>query len=308
MISIDKIYILTSSENLEKKKEIFTKRIKLMAFAQSAPVEFVPIENRQSDVINKNNIIVHDDFATDTKAVSFALRHWDVWNTAAKEKLKTILILEEDFLPTSFHYHILNSDQPWELLYLGRASNGGDIPQEGGMVIPGYSDGSFAYLLNANAIQKILASGYDKCIIPTGDFLSVMHGQHSNEYQYSGNITAIAPMKNFIERDLLWTANVNLLNGENYKPIHPHLYAYSPGDAEWLNRYLNKQMLQKEFDLICDEPIDNVYCFPLFTPLFCKEIIEEAEHHAQWTNYRGQDQEPIDMMLNTIGFNAIYSD
>ena len=108
-------------------------------------------------------------------------------------------------------------------------------------------------------------------------------------------------MKNFIEED-----SGNDLDG--YKPLHPQLFNLDfKNDEAWVKKYINPQLVQREFDLICDEPIDNVYSFPLFTPLFCKEIIEEAEHFGEWTNYRGKEEAPIDIKLSSFGFDEVYS-
>jgi hypothetical protein len=79
----------------------------------------------------------------------------------------------------------------------------------------------------------------------------------------------------------------------------------------WVRRYVNPQLVDREFDLICDEPIPNVYTFPLFTFTFCKEIVEEAEHYGHWTNYRYKNDAAhasIDLMLGSIGFDEIYKD
>jgi hypothetical protein len=319
MIPIHKIFILSFYTDIERKKEIFDKRLKSIPLDISTSMEVIalPEKDEIDEIINKNNLHLSGEWDFQQprgwKDISLAIGHWDVWQRVSRhDQNKNILVLEEDFLPHSFHYHVLDTKLPWDLLYLGRQSNGGDMPLEGGLVNPGYSNGSFAYILNGPGLEKLITSGYERCIIPPGEFLSAMHHAHPNRNirsNYSGDIVAIAPMKNFIERDTsnAWENSIPTSNTEAYIPLHPQLYNYANDSTKWVTKYLNRQLVQQEFDLICDEPIDNVYSFPLFTTLFCKEIIEEAEHFGQWSNYRGKHLDPIDMMLNSIDFNDTYT-
>jgi len=41
--------------------------------------------------------------------------------------------------------------------------------------------------------------------------------------------------------------------------------------------------------------------------LFCKELIEEAEHYGKWMNYRHHDGPATDILLASFGFNEIYA-
>lgn len=322
MISIDKIFILSFAPNNERIKESFEERLKTIPLAQETPLEIyaLPQEDQIDESLLKHNLQLYESWrlqqdtaSPDWKEISLAIGHWSVWEKARQEKNQSILVLEEDFLPQSSHYHVLNTVQPWELIYFGRIANGGDIPVEGGLVNPGYSNGAFAYALSASGLTKLVQSGYDRHMIPTGEFLTAMYGAHPAKditALYRGFLTALAPMKNFISKDKSWTSTENpkIDEAESYQPLHSQLYECTGNtESKWIMKYLNLQLVQKEFDLICDEPIDNVYSFPLFTPLFCKEIIEEAEHYGQWTSYRGKDQAPIDIRLNSIGFNEIYS-
>ncbi|HTJ48062.1 MAG TPA: hypothetical protein VL443_01315 [Cyclobacteriaceae bacterium] len=289
MNRVDSVFIIASG-NTDKKKEVFSSRLKSITIANEAPV----------------TIINYDDSAHLSLEVLKAQCHHKVWQQARKENHKSVLVLEESFLPSASHYHILNTDEPWDLLYLGRKSHGSDIPFEsGGLVVPGYSEGSYAYLLNDIGIAKLLDAGNDQKLIPVSDFLMAMQGLHPDknlQKQFSGTLTALAPMKNFIEQD----SGKDSVDG--YKPMHPQLFDLDiKNDEAWVKKYINPQLVQGEFDLLCDEPIDNVYCFPLFTPLFCKEIIEEAEHFGEWTNYRHKDEAPIDIKLSSFGFDEIYS-
>lgn len=314
MIAVDKVFILTFPGDAEKKKQLFEERLKSIPLPEQIVTEIceVPEQEALNAALSGHGLRLPEGYMPgnampgEWEEMSMAVGHWNVWQKAAQEKHRSVLILEERFLPSANHYQILNTDVSWEMLYLGRHSRGSDIPFEtGGLMTPGYSDGSFAYMINEAGINKLLQSGYDRNVIPVGEFLTAMHGTHPNREissLFSSRITAVAPMKNFIEVDKAWPLD----NG--YKPLHPQLFdAFGKAEKQWVKRYLNPQLANKEFDLICDEPIDNVYSFPLFTPLFCKELIEEAEHYGEWTSYRGPNTPPTDIMLTSLGFNDIYT-
>jgi hypothetical protein len=55
-----------------------------------------------------------------------------------------------------------------------------------------------------------------------------------------------------------------------------------------------------------DEPFDNCFSMPLFTPLFCKKIREEAEYANAWTTDRHEFYPTTDMLLEELGMTEIY--
>jgi hypothetical protein len=273
MMPIDRVFVIAfEDDNLQLKTEIFRERLASVTFLDGSPVEIIGVQEK----------------------ISLSMGHWIAWQKAAREKYRSVVILEEGFLPTSHHYHILDMQEPWEMIYLGRTSSGSDIPLEGGFVKPGPSRGSYAYILNASGIQKLLNTQFDHQLCAVDELFAAIPEEH---------LAVLAPMKNFVSQDKFWSLAVS-----GYKPKNPQLYEAFIGDNPAnLKKYMNLQILQKEFDLICDEPIDNVYSFPLFTALFCKELIEEAEHYGQWKSYRGKNNPSTDIMLDSIGFNEIYS-
>lgn len=321
MIAIEKVYILAFSENIEKKKQLFQSRLKVIALAENALVEVIEIPDKDKiyEVLKQEGYqllegwTTDDDPSTTEEALCFAIGHWKVWQNAKAGNHKTIMVLEENFQATSHHYNVLNTVHPWHLLYLGRYTNDSDTTFEtGGLVKPGYSNGSFAYIMNAAGIDKVLASGFNKKIISVSEFLTAAHGAHPQKEilsSFTSGLIALAPMKNFIEQDDSWPALLQSMREQmDYKPLHPHLYPTSGADEnEWVKKYINPQLVQQEFDLMCDEPIDNVYSFPLFTPLFCKEVIEESEHFGEWSNHREKENASIDIKLDSFGFNDIYA-
>lgn len=310
MIAVDKVFILAFPDDLEKKRALFEARVKMLPLPENTPVEIHPLPS-----ITEVNQTLRDygllpvEGGIRWEEASRACGHWSVWQQ--HEQHMSVLVLEEGFLPKSDHYQVLRTDEPWDMIYLGRFAYGSDIPLEArGLVSPGYSNGSYAYMIKASGMRKLVSSQYDQNVIPVGEFLSAMHDAHPSEdvaAMFEYRLTTMAPMKNFIEHEASAESTEEVSAG-GYKPLHPGLFELEGNArASWVKKYVNPQLVQREFDLICDEPIDNVYTFPLFTEQFCKEFIEEAEHFGEWTSYRGKDNPPTDIKLDSLGFHDIYS-
>jgi hypothetical protein len=270
MLAVDKVFILSTPGHIEKKHELFRKRL-----------EAIPLIHAGTDI----------EIPEASENIS-ALHH-QVWQKAADAGHTAILVLEENFVSTANHYQVLDTDEPWDMIYLGRMSHGADMPLEGGLVRPGHSSGSYAYILSGTTAGKLVHAYHGQPSATPSEHLTSLTGQAN----------VLAPMQNFISIDKHWNLAVS-----GYTPKHPQLFdAFADPASPAIRKYIHTQIVQKEYDLICDEPIDNVFTFPLFTPLFCSELIEEAEHHGQWTSYRGNSSPSTDIMLESIGFHAAYT-
>lgn len=313
MITTEKVFILTFPGNGANKEKLFAERLRLLPLPENTPLEVVevPREIDALTALKAAGMKLMEGYHPDEKRdVSLAIGHWRVWQQALQERRQSVVVLEEDFLPTGTHYHILNTAETSDLLYLGRYASDGDRPTDtGGLVRPGYSQGAYAYRLDQRALETLTASGFAQKVIPAGELFSALSGQHPDrevKEAYTGRLEVLAPMKNFISPDGNWHASLQAAGG--YIPLHPQLYqAFGEHEAAWVKRYVNPQLVHREFDLICDEPIDNVYAFPFFTPTFCQEIIEEAEHFGEWTNYREKDGDPIDIKLSSFGLDEVFN-
>ncbi len=93
---------------------------------------------------------------------------------------------------------------------------------------------------------------------------------------------------------------------ESSNRLHPELYTYYENSEEWVKKFVSYSIRTKEWELIVDEPFDNCFNFPLFTPEFCRMIREEAEHSNAWTVDRHDNYPTTDMVLQTIGMHDIY--
>ena len=326
IVNINKVFIIALPENLQVKKGLFHARLKTFGLPKRTPVEIVevPEKERVSNSLSRYKLQLHENGSMVStmswKEIAYAIGHWMVWQKGRDEKHQSILVLEEGFLPVSKSYHRLNPEGTWELLYLGRQPDDGDGSENGATLFsagdwmsPGYRTDTFAYLITGSGIRKILKSGYDKHLVPTGEFLSAIQGVQPNEEVarlFSNTVSALASPDNLIESDRTWPIALERARRltEGYKPLHPSLFdVLGERESRWTKKYLDPQLINKEFALICDEPVDNVFSFPLFTPLFCKELIEEAEHYGKWMNYRHNDGPATDILLASFGFNEIYA-
>src|SRR5690349_9867585 len=131
MLAVDKVFILSTPGHAEKKQELFRKRLDAIALVPTGTdIEVLPASDDLSAL------------------------HYQAWQTAVDGGRQSILVLEENFLPTANHYQVLDTDEPWDMIYLGRVSHGADMPLEGGLVKPGPSSGSFRSEEHTSELQS----------------------------------------------------------------------------------------------------------------------------------------------------------
>ena len=138
--------------------------------------------------------------------IGCSLSHWNCWSYIVKTNVGTSLILEDDvtFLDgftTKLESTLnkLNNHHPnWDLLYLGREPLQRDEYVCDGIVKPGYSFGTFAYMITYNGAQKLLNTNFEHSLIPSDEFLPAMYIQHprsdvNKRFQPNLNAYAIEP-------------------------------------------------------------------------------------------------------------------
>lgn len=62
---------------------------------------------------------------------------------------------------------------------------------------------------------------------------------------------------------------------EEYTKKHPELYEYN-------EKFLDPTLLTGDISKIVHEEVEQIYKFKLFTPEYCKKLIEEAEAFGKW--------------------------
>jgi hypothetical protein len=258
--------------------------------------------------------------------VGCALSHLSVWKDAAKRGFDNILVLEEDFdvlreWPDHEFYWPEDWDWKYTMLYLGRSRM---TPDKRGLtenlVEPDYSYNMHAYLLTGLGIQRLLEQNFHNYICPVDEFVPATYTDHPRGDM--NFITQDTYCVSTIEDVIGQSSNKNTSQTENtdsatnYKMptstivnkddrLYPELYETQDWEA-WKKRWLHESAITKEWDLIVDEPVDNVFTFPLFTKEFCEKIIREAEHCGKWERKRHEYYPTTDMLIEKIGFQDIY--
>ncbi len=123
--------------------------------------------------------------------------------------------------------------------------------------------------------------------------------------QYTADAKAFAEAQTWDARYEEWMT----LIGTRPKPkvLHPELFTYHEDKEAWEKRFLTYAARTKEWELVVDEPFDNCFSLPLFTPEFCRMIREEAEHAESWTTKRHENFPTTDLLLQVIDMNDIYN-
>ncbi len=326
-MNISKVFIIILEENIENKKSSINAQLKKLPLHRDTTIEFFSaIDGRllnNQDTHENECFQCYPYWKIDTDNVWWnremtngeigcSLSHWKIWNKAYKECLEKILILEEDFIICGKHFDVLKTKIDWDLFYLGRSQLKQDHPIDEQLVRPGFSYCTHAYMLTQKALKALLGSGFDKNLIPIDELLPTTYTTHPREdikKLFNVKLNAVALVNDLIkQRDSKTSTTLNfskrneLTSFEHYKPVSKKLYeCYGESTESWLKKYINPQIQTAQYELICDEPIPNIYEFPLFTPLFCQELIEEAESFGYWTTSRHEHYPTTDILLNSIG-------
>lgn len=327
---LDRIYIISLSPGSDEVIGKFRSRLTAFKLFVDVPFEVVPAVNGgriNKQFLRDSNLSLYDSWAIESSnswwnrpmkagEIGCSLSHLKVWEMAYKAGHGRIAILEEDFLPVQFDLpEVADVVADWELFYLGRIAQERDQQFLGcQVVIPGFSYQSHAYLLSRTGIEKLNFSGFRNWLFPVDEFLPALYCRHPREdirNLVNFSLTTYAFDQNLIVQDkqhISMTETTKLANDLSYTPIYPDLYdAFGVNTDTWVKKYVNAQLVDREFDLICDEPIDNVYTFPVFTPLFCSQLIEEAENHGEWETARHQRYPTNDKLLSKFGLDVVYN-
>jgi glycosyl transferase, family 25 len=121
--------------------------------------------------------------------IGCAVSHWLCWQRSIESDGDLFLYLEDDveladgFLPSLQDglARLYTHDPAWDLLYLGRHPKAPDQPIIDGIVRPGYSWCSFGYMLSRNGVEKILATGFNRDLLPVDEFLPALYTDHERD-------------------------------------------------------------------------------------------------------------------------------
>lgn len=252
--------------------------------------------------------------------IGCAVSHLKVWSDVYEQGLKSVLILEEDFvvhrplteLLQNGEMHRLN----WDFCYLGRYRfpESPSLPVNELLEVPGNSYTSHAYLLTHTGARILLEGGLRENLVPVDEYIPAKYMAHRREdieALFAGErLTAIATQEDWIGQ---LSNQHNTTIGHAQEPKFPELKIppiLDDRDWEaWLEQYVDPTIRQGEWDLIVDEHGDtNIFEFPLFTPAFCQQAIALAESADRWTVDRHQAYPTNDVLLNELGkLDQIYN-
>jgi glycosyl transferase family 25 len=120
--------------------------------------------------------------------IGCAVSHWLCWQRAVALHADVALVLEDDVslaprierdLPERVA-ELDAVDREWDLVYLGRwvLEPDNDVPVAPGLVRPAYSYCTFAYMLSARGLAKILDVEFERAIIPVDELLPALYMPH----------------------------------------------------------------------------------------------------------------------------------
>jgi GR25 family glycosyltransferase involved in LPS biosynthesis/glycosyltransferase involved in cell wall biosynthesis len=269
--------------------------------------------------------------------IGCAISHLTLWkhidaSNAGLKRFNNVLILEDDFEPTATALTddvVKQLPVDWDMLYLGRnALTDEDYDSDAKIIKPGRSYNLHAYMLSPMGAKKLVDQQFQRKIMPVDEFIQATYTKHIREdlhhiwadskvYAVAKNVLKQDGKKNETETIHLTDSTTNKVEVPQYTistvsnntiRVHPELYTYFEDPQAWITQFLVPGVVDKQWDLVCDEPIDHVHCVRFFSEKFCEYIREEAEATGQWTTDRHEFYPTTDMLLDVLGFNDIYND
>jgi GR25 family glycosyltransferase involved in LPS biosynthesis len=256
------------------------------------------------------------------------LSHYQAVKSAYEAGFETVLILEEDFVPTGkfpTKQELDNVPDDWSILYLDRnALWSNELVVNKDVTQTGYTYNTHAYLLSRKGMKEILDSSILENIIASDEFLSAINGTSDRldavDVFYNSNFKAYALNGGYFNQ----SSNTHSTSSTETDPklmetttqtedqyltfpslSEPSLLDDSDWGA-WCEKYIHPMVRKGEYDLLVDEPLVNCYEFPFFTKEFCNEIILLAET-KEWTRNRHEFYPTTDNLLEVLGMGEIYT-
>ncbi len=306
---IEMTYVITL-DSVEKKEEL-TKRVKDSGI--DSPVYIFPASNGHTGENMTDNYTVADWWKIDSEnrfwnrnvlpgEIGCSLSHWRVWKDAYDNGYERILILEEDFKSTrKFDIEEVKTDHDWTLMYLGHnfmSPPKSEINKH--LVVPSYTYNSHAYMLTREGCKLFMEQQFNQYIFPLDEFLSTTHSVHPRKdldfITKDTRAVAVVPYM-FGQTSSKETSTTEMITKQRLRDI-PY--------PEFCDRFVTYSARLKEYDLIVDEPIRDIFTFPLFTKEFCNLVIEEAQFSDKWTKKRHDNYPTTDMLIQVLGLQKYY--
>jgi GR25 family glycosyltransferase involved in LPS biosynthesis/glycosyltransferase involved in cell wall biosynthesis len=311
---VDKVYIICLNPTDEKKSELIerfnssgikAKEVVVFEATNGYTNRFMPAGTKAWPgwKINSDNSWWNRDILPGE--IGCAASHWRIWKDAQSHRHSKILILEEDFtIIRPFNREAVNTSEEWTIMYLGHSFVNQPVRTvTANLVQPGYTYTTHAYMLTDEGCRLLLEQNYLWSIIPLDEFLSATFCDHPRKdlSWIWRDSKALAVVPSFFgqssTKDTSTTENQPILSKMNLNN-----YSYE----EFVKRFVTYSAKTKEWELIVDEPINDVFIFPLFTEEFCRLLIEQAEESQKWTKNRHYFYPTCDMLINELGLQSHY--
>lgn len=237
--------------------------------------------------------------------IGCALSHMSIWRSIVQSGTPLALVLEEDFevldtIPSKVIAEMANCD----LMYLGRNAVHPDQEERKHFVVPGYSYNTHAYLITLEGAKKMLDNNFQNNIFAVDEFMSATYSDHPRE-DVRGlvwkDVSALSVKKEIIKQTS---------NSHNSTTAHMKDFSIITGASDWdafVKRNLHPAAISKSWDLVVDEPIQDVISFPLFKKEFCQELIMHLNEENKWVYGRHQYYPTIDVLLSSVGLDDMYT-
>tara|TARA_R110002153_G_scaffold169014_2_gene321804 strand:+ start:755 stop:2155 length:1401 start_codon:yes stop_codon:yes gene_type:complete len=268
--------------------------------------------------------------------VGCMLSHYKCIYHAHQNGFENILILEEDFKTiNAFPTEEILEEVPDDcsILYLDRnkhPDSKGELRITQNVTKIGYSYNTHAYIVTKKGMNEVLNSTILDNIIASDEFYSAINGTSTRTdaiknlhdpkfraYALNGgyfnqtsntdeNSLTESPPKATVHHNLETNSIIPDYIQDQIPTIENHSILNDDNWEEWCKKYINPLILNKQYDLIIDEPTYHVYTFPFFTKEFCKELIELGES-KEWVNNRHEFYPTTDNLLEVLGMDVIYN-
>lgn len=308
---VDMTYIITLHP--EKEQEL---RSRFTEFGMMSPVTIFPGTNGHTgenmpadyEVCNHWKIEGHKNKWWNRNVLpgeaGTSLSHWRLWKDAYEKGYEKILILEDDFEVTrKFNKEELETDYDWTLFYL--SCNFVEKPEvlSENHVKPKLTYCTHSYILTREGIRLLIEQNFNHYIFAIDEFVSATFTEHPR-----GDL-------GYITRDtrpIALAKDKHMFKQKDQESMGHNVFDYTksflrniPYD-EFVEKFLTYSAKLKKFDLIVDEPIPDVFTFPLFTEEFCDLVIKEANASGKWTKDRHEYYPATDMLISELGLHWYY--
>ena len=233
-----------------------------------------------------------------------SLSHWRLWHHAYDKGYEKILILEDDFEVTAkFDPKLLETDYDWSLFYL--SCNFIEEPEELSEyhVKPKLTYCTHSYMLTREGCKLLIDQNFNHYIFAIDEFVSATFCEHPRgDLGYITRDTRAIALK---KKHHMFRQKDQPTTGHKVYDYTKDFLRNIPYD-EFVERFVTYSAKLKAFDLIVDEPIPDVFTFPLFTEEFCERVIKEANESNKWTKDRHDYYPATDMLIKEIGLQWYY--